>query len=68
MIKGISNNNNFSFFIFYFILIILTSTYMSLKPKEFIKKIRACKTLDEERCLINKESAEIRNLNKVISY
>ena len=49
MIKGISNNNNFSFFIFYFILIILTSTYMSLKPKEFIKKIRACKTLDEER-------------------
>ena len=39
---------------------------MSLKLREFIKKIRACKTLEEERCLINKESAEIRNLNKVI--
>ena len=37
---------------------------MSHKPKEFIKKIRACKTLDEERCLVNKESAEIRNLDK----
>lgn len=38
---------------------------MSLKPREFIKKIRECKTLDEERCLVNKESAEIRNLSKV---
>ena len=37
---------------------------MSHKPREFIKKIRACKTLDEERCLVNKESAEIRNLDK----
>lgn len=38
---------------------------MSLKLREFIKKIRACKTLEEERCLCNKESAEIRNLKKV---
>ena len=38
---------------------------MSLKLREFIKKIRACKTLDEERCLCNKESAQIRNLKKV---
>ncbi|MCQ2964875.1 MAG: AP-1 complex subunit gamma [archaeon] len=35
-----------------------------LKLREFIKRIRACKTLDEERCLCNKESAEIRNLKK----
>ena len=40
---------------------------MSLKPRESIKKIRQCKTLDEERCLVNKESAEIRNLSKVRS-
>ena len=38
---------------------------MSVKLREFIKKIRACKTLDEERCLCNKESAQIRNLKKV---
>ena len=38
---------------------------MSLKLREFIKKIRACKTLDEERSLCNKESAQIRNLKKV---
>ena len=38
---------------------------MSLKLREFIKKIRACKTLDDERCLSNKESAQIRNLKKV---
>ncbi len=37
---------------------------MSLKLREFIKKIRACKTLEEERSLCNKESAEIRNLKK----
>ena len=35
-----------------------------LKLREFIKRIRACKTLDEERSLCNKESAEIRNLKK----
>ena len=35
-----------------------------LKLREFIKRIRACKTLDEERSLCNKESAEIRNLSK----
>jgi hypothetical protein len=36
-----------------------------LKLREFIKRIRACKTLEEERSLCNKESAEIRNLKKV---
>ena len=35
-----------------------------LKLREFIRRIRACKTLDEERSLCNKESAEIRNLKK----
>ena len=35
-----------------------------LKLREFIKRIRACKTLGEERSLCNKESAEIRNLKK----
>ena len=35
-----------------------------LKVREFIKKIRQCKTSEEERSLINKETAEIRNLNK----
>ena len=35
-----------------------------LKLREFIKRIRACKTLHEERSLCNKESAEIRNLKK----
>ena len=38
---------------------------MSLKLREFIKKIRACKTIEEERSLCNKESALIRNLKKV---
>ena len=32
--------------------------------KEFIKKIRICKTLDEERYVVNKECVEIQNLNK----
>lgn len=41
---------------------------MSLKPREFIKKIRECKTLDEERCLVNKESAEIEFLSKETYY
>ena len=35
-----------------------------LKLREFIKKIRACKTSEEERSLINKETADIRNLSK----
>jgi hypothetical protein len=38
---------------------------MSLKLREFIKKIRACKTIEEERSLCNKESAQIRILKKV---
>ncbi len=39
---------------------------MSTKLRELIKKIRACKTAEEERSVINKESAEMRNLGKVI--
>jgi hypothetical protein len=39
---------------------------MSLKVHELIKKVRSCKTAEEERSIINKESAEMRNLNKVI--
>jgi len=31
-----------------------------LKLRELIKKVRACKTAEEERSLINKECAEIR--------
>ena len=38
---------------------------MTTKLREFIKKIRECKTLEEERCYINKECAQIRNLSKV---
>jgi hypothetical protein len=37
---------------------------MSLRLHELIKKIRACKTAEEERSVINKESAEMRNLSK----
>lgn len=39
---------------------------MSLKLRELIKKVRSCKTAEDERSVINKESAEIRNLSKVI--
>ena len=35
-----------------------------LKIRELIKKVRACKTAEEERSVINKESAEIRNASK----
>ena len=35
-----------------------------LKIRQLIKRIRACKTAEEERSVINKESAEIRNLSK----
>lgn len=38
---------------------------MSLKLRELIKKVRLCKTAQEERSVINKESAEIRNMGKV---
>jgi hypothetical protein len=38
---------------------------MSLKLQELIKRVRACKTAEEERSVINKESAEMRNMNKV---
>lgn len=38
---------------------------MSLKLRELIKKVRACKTAEDERSVINKESAEIRNMGKV---
>jgi AP-1 complex subunit gamma-1 len=37
---------------------------MSLKIRELIKKVRACKTAEEERSVINKESAEMRNMSK----
>lgn len=36
-----------------------------LKIRELIKKVRACKTAEEERSVINKEAAEIRNASKV---
>jgi hypothetical protein len=36
-----------------------------LKVREFIKKVRTCKTAEDERSVINKESAEIRNMSKV---
>lgn len=39
-----------------------------LKIRELIKKVRACKTAEEERSIINKESAEIRNASKVSKY
>ena len=35
-----------------------------LKIRQLIKRVRACKTAEEERSVINKESAEIRNLSK----
>ena len=38
---------------------------MSLRLRELIKKVRTCKTSEEERSVINKESAEIRNMGKV---
>lgn len=38
---------------------------MTTKPKDFIKRIRECKTAEEERSIINKECAEIRNLPRV---
>jgi AP-1 complex subunit gamma-1 len=41
---------------------------MSMKLRELIKKVRSCKTADEERSVINKESAEIRNMGRVLLY
>ena len=38
---------------------------MSLKLRELIKKVRACKTAEEERSVVNKETSEIRNMNRV---
>jgi AP-1 complex subunit gamma-1 len=35
-----------------------------LKIRQLIKRVRACRTAEEERSVINKESAEIRNLSK----
>jgi len=35
-----------------------------LKIRQLIKRIRSCRTAEEERSVINKESAEIRNLSK----
>ena len=35
-----------------------------LKLRQLIKRVRACRTAEEERSVINKESAEIRNLSK----
>ncbi len=37
---------------------------MSSKIRELIKRVRACKTAEEERSVINKESAEMRNMSK----
>jgi AP-1 complex subunit gamma-1 len=37
---------------------------MSSKLRELIKKVRACKTAEEERSVINKESAEMRNMSR----
>jgi AP-1 complex subunit gamma-1 len=38
---------------------------MSLKLQDLIKRVRECKTAEEERSIINKECAEMRNLPKV---
>lgn len=38
---------------------------MTTKPKDFIKRVRDCKTAEEERSIINKECAEMRNLPRV---
>jgi len=38
-----------------------------LKLRELIKKVRGCKTAEEERSVVNKESAEIRNMSKELS-
>lgn len=38
---------------------------MSLKLRELIKKVRSCKTAEEERSVVNKETSEIRTLNRV---
>ena len=38
-----------------------------LKIRQLIKRVRACKTAEEERSVINKESAEIRNASKDIN-
>ena len=35
-----------------------------LQIRQLIKRVRACRTAEEERSVINKESAEIRNLSK----
>ena len=35
-----------------------------LKIRQLIKRVRACKTAEEERSVINKESAEIRNASR----
>ena len=36
-----------------------------LKIRQLIKRIRSCRTAEEERSVINKESAEIRNLSMI---
>ena len=38
-----------------------------LKIRQLIKRVRACKTAEEERSVINKESAEIRNASRDIN-